>query len=128
MNRCNATPPHGGSMATSTTRGNSPLTRLGIQMPGEVTSYDESCDLWSLGVILFTMLCGRPPFQSAKDVKDASTASNAKDAAGYGAIMRKIKHGQFSFEGDAWKHVSEKAKNVIKGILYCIPRLINFVD
>ena len=42
------------------------MTRLGISMPGAVTSYDESCDLWSLGVILYTMLCGRPPFQSIK--------------------------------------------------------------
>ena len=61
------------------------------------------------------MLCGRPPFQSSKDIKDASVATNAKDAAGYGAIMRKIKHGQFSFEGEAWKQVSDKAKHVIKG-------------
>ena len=99
----------------SAARGNLPAARLGISMPGAVNSYDESCDLWSLGVILYTMLCGRPPFQSSKDIKDASVATNAKDAAGYGAIMRKIKHGQFSFEGEAWKQVSDKAKNVIKG-------------
>ena len=49
--------------------------------------------------------------------KDASAGvGGGKDAgSGYGAIMRKIKHGQFSFEGEAWRHVSEKAKNVIKG-------------
>ena len=104
-----------GASAVSAARGNLPAARLGISMPGAVNSYDESCDLWSLGVILYTMLCGRPPFQSSKDIKDASVATNAKDAAGYGAIMRKIKHGQFSFEGEAWKQVSDKAKNVIKG-------------
>lgn len=26
-------------------------------------SYDKSCDIWSLGIILFIFLCGYPPFE-----------------------------------------------------------------
>jgi len=72
--------------------------------------YNESCDLWSLGVILFAMLSGRAPFYSRAKTDSASS------------IMRRIKEGDFRLEGDAWRYVSSAARNLTKGLLTVDPR------
>jgi len=50
----------------------------------EVVSYkyNEKCDIWSCGVILYILLCGYPPF----------TGSNEKE------IIEKVKKGVFVFD------------------------------
>jgi calcium-dependent protein kinase len=32
-------------------------------------SYDKACDMWSIGVIVFWLLEGRPPFDANTDTK-----------------------------------------------------------
>lgn len=74
-----------------------------------VQGYDENCDLWSLGVILYTMLSGRAPFLARS--RDDSSA----------AIMNRIREGDFSFSGGAWESVSQEAKDLTKGLLTVEP-------
>ncbi|XP_077311968.1 ribosomal protein S6 kinase alpha-4-like isoform X2 [Lithobates pipiens] len=74
--------------------------------------YDESCDLWSLGVIMYTMLCGQVPFQGARS---GSPHSRAAD------IINKIKEGDFVMQGESWEHVSDEAKELVKGLLTVDP-------
>lgn len=55
----------------------------------------------------YTMLSGQVPFQSQdKNI----TCTSALE------IMKKIKRGEFSFQGDAWKNVSQEAKDLIQGM------------
>jgi calcium-dependent protein kinase len=63
--------------------------------------YNEKCDIWSCGVILFIILSGVPPFNGANDQE----------------IMKNVKIGKFSFSDPCWTNVSDKAKDLIKKLL-----------
>ncbi|CAH3043153.1 unnamed protein product [Pocillopora meandrina] len=73
------------------------------------SGYDESCDLWSLGVIMYTMLSGQVPFQSSRSFRSSDF------------IMQRITHGDIRFEGQQWESISPAAKDLIKGLLTVDP-------
>lgn len=45
-------------------------------------SYNEKCDVWSCGIILYILLCGYPPFMGANENE----------------IFKKIENGKFEFD------------------------------
>ncbi|XP_060519439.1 ribosomal protein S6 kinase alpha-5-like isoform X2 [Cylas formicarius] len=78
-------------------------------LKGHPGGYDENCDLWSLGVILYTMLCGKAPFHARS--RDETISS----------VIDRIKHGDFKFDSPAWEDVSDDAKRVVEGLLTVDP-------
>ena len=64
-------------------------------------NYNQKCDIWSAGVILFVMLGGYFPF-------DGNTDNEV-----YKAISKK----KFNFNNQEWKSISNDAKDLIKHML-----------
>ncbi|KAH3881508.1 MAP kinase-activated protein kinase 2-like [Dreissena polymorpha] len=71
--------------------------------------YDKSCDMWSLGVIMYILLCGYPPFYSNHG------------AAISPGMKKRIRNGQYEFPNPEWNRVSKDAKDLIRGLLKTVP-------
>ena len=63
--------------------------------------YDEKCDIWSCGVILYVLLSGFPPFNGETDEE----------------IFEAIKKRDLIFPEDVFGSISEEAKDLIKKML-----------
>jgi len=71
----------------------------------EGVAYDEKSDMWSLGVIVYILLGGYPPF----------IEQNQRE------LFRKIRKGQYEFHEEYWGSVSPEAKDFISCLLTVQP-------
>uniref|UniRef100_A0A8D0D1K5 non-specific serine/threonine protein kinase n=1 Tax=Sander lucioperca TaxID=283035 RepID=A0A8D0D1K5_SANLU len=70
--------------------------------------YDAACDIWSLGILLYTMIAGFSPFAS-------STEETADE------ILAQIGSGKFIITGGNWDLVSDVAKDIVTKMLHVDP-------
>lgn len=73
--------------------------------------YNAKCDIWSMGVIMYILLCGEPPFNADSDDK----------------IMQKIMKGKFEYRcnlynlsiklEEVWSIRSSQSKDLINKML-----------
>lgn len=59
--------------------------------------YDQKCDIWSCGVILYILIFGKPPFNGSTDE----------------SIFSKIKKGKFEFPTTDVDKISPEVKKII---------------
>ncbi|XP_053490868.1 serine/threonine-protein kinase 33, partial [Ictalurus furcatus] len=67
--------------------------------------YSQQCDMWSIGVIMYMLLSGEPPF-----------SSNSEEH-----LFEMIKEGDLSFSAPVWDTVSDAAKTVLRCLLKVDP-------
>lgn len=61
--------------------------------------------MWALGCVLYTLLCGYPPFYD----ENIQT------------LAEKVAHGQFVFQSPWWDHVSNSAQDLVSHLLTVDP-------
>merc|ERR1719222_1872973 len=78
--------------------------------------YDKSCDIWSLGVIMYILLCGFPPFYSNHGLAISP------------GMKKRIRSGQYEFPKPEWENISKDAKSLIQGMLKTDPTIRLSID
>ncbi|KAF7722820.1 hypothetical protein EC973_002665 [Apophysomyces ossiformis] len=63
--------------------------------------YGTAIDMWAVGVITYTLLCGYQPFQSEDQVE----------------LVDEITHARYEFHERYWRNISQDAKDFIRRLL-----------
>lgn len=63
--------------------------------------YNEKCDIWSCGIIMYILLCGGPPFNGSNNNE----------------IFSAILEEKLAFKGEIWRYITDEAVNLIRNML-----------
>lgn len=80
---------------------------LAVSMYEDVSGYRHEVDMWAIGVIMYTLLCGAPPFWHRKQMQ----------------MLRMIMHANYSFGTPEWDDISQPPKDLISKLLVIDPKV-----
>ncbi|KAI8062675.1 kinase-like domain-containing protein [Gongronella butleri] len=85
-----------------------PCGTMGYTAPEIVLrrGYSKSVDMWALGCVLYTMLCGFPPFYDDDDID---------------ILTDKVARGDYTFMSPWWDSISDDAKDLVAQLLCVDP-------
>uniref|UniRef100_A0A0N4U3C3 Protein kinase domain-containing protein n=1 Tax=Dracunculus medinensis TaxID=318479 RepID=A0A0N4U3C3_DRAME len=84
---------------------------------GDALKYDKRCDMWSLGVIIYIMICGYPPFYGQCWRENCGWDQGLSCNDCQENLFKRIQQGEFDFPEPEWKNVSKEAKDLICHLL-----------
>lgn len=67
--------------------------------------YNETADMWSVGVIMYILLSGEPPFHGESPSQ----------------IMKKVRNGEYSMEQNTWRFITSSGKDMVKRLMTMDP-------